>query len=413
MASRDSVRIASFTRIDAKMLRRTLRPGSNRVTMQKRAMDTEFTPHDPVPVGARDRFAAVYRVLDDAIAAGAFPGCAFGVLAGGKVVLEDALGRFTYDEGAPAVTAETVYDVASLTKVVATTAAAMLLYQRDLLLLDTPVGELLPGFVVGRAPGEHARYVKLRHLLAHNSGLPGYVEFFRTATTPSALLRACLELPLEAEPGARAEYSDPGFILLGKALEVCTRESLASWVHREVFLPLGLAATGFCPLPGARPAIPPTEEDTALRRRRIQGEVQDENAWLLKGAAGHAGLFSNVPDLLRFAGEILAAGGATGLEGNKPRLFDAATIALFAQRQGPEGSSRALGWDTPSQDSSAGRHFSPRSIGHLGFSGCSLWIDLDAVVAVALLSNRTWPDRKSQLIREVRPAFHEAVRAAL
>ena len=363
--------------------------------------------------GHGGRFASVYQVLNDAIAACAFPGCAFGVLAGGEIVLQDALGHFTYDKGAPAVTAETVYDVASLTKVVATTAAAMLLYQRGRLDLDTPLGELLPGFVVGRVPGDYARHVKLRHLLAHNSGLPGYVEFFRTAANPSALLRTCLELPVEAEPSTRAEYSDPGFILLGKALEVLTSEHLASWVRRRVFRPLGMAATSFCPPPAARLSIPPTEEDTALRHRRIQGEVQDENAWLLRGAAGHAGVFSNVPDLLRFAREILDARSETGSETGKPCHFDRATVQLFAQRQGPEGSSRALGWDTPSGNSSSGRQFSPRSIGHLGYSGCSLWIDLEARIAVVLLSNRTWPNRQCQLIREVRPAFHDAVRESL
>jgi CubicO group peptidase (beta-lactamase class C family) len=376
-------------------------------------MESKITPQGHSLTGSHDRFAAVYQVLRDAIARRAFPGCAFGVLArtnsGSEVALQDALGHFTYDEGAPAVTPKTIYDVASLTKVAATTVAAMLLNQRGLLDLDTPLGELLPGFVVGRAAGDLARHVKLRHLLAHNSGLPGYVEFFRTVATPSALFRACLELPLEADPGARAEYSDPGFILLGKALEVFTREYLATWLQREVYQPLGMAATGFCPTPAMQPAIPPTEEDTTLRHRRIQGEVQDENAWLLKGAGGHAGLFSNIPNLLRLAQEILEAGAETG----KPHLFDTATIDRFAQRQSPEGSSRALGWDTPSKNSSSGRHFSRRSIGHLGFSGCSLWIDLDAGVAVALLSNRTWPDRQSQLIREIRPAFHDAVREAL
>ena len=379
-------------------------------------METETIPPAASVARSRGRFAAVYRVLNDAIAARAFPGCAFGVLAGGEIVLQDALGRFTYDQGASAVCADTVYDVASLTKVVATTAAAMLLCQRGLLDLDTPLGDLLPGFVVGRAPDGRARRVKLRHLLAHNSGLPGYVEFFRTARTPAALFRACLELPLEAEPGARAEYSDPGFILLGKALEVCTREYLTTWVSREVFQPLGLAATCFCPPSAARLSIPPTEEDTTLRFRRIQGEVQDEHAWLLKGAGGHAGLFSNVPDLLRFASVILNAGPEAESQTGKPRLFDPATVQVFAQRQGPEGSSRALGWDTPSENSLSGRHFSARSIGHLGFSGCSLWIDLEAGIAVALLSNRTWPDRPAaadQLIREVRPAFHDAVREAL
>ncbi len=360
----------------------------------------------------QDRFARVYKVLSEAMTARAFPGCAFGVYAGGEVVLQDALGRFTYDDDAPLVTATTAYDVASLTKVMATTAAAMLLYQRGQLDLETPLGELLPGFVVGRSTAEQARHVRLRHLLAHNSGLPGYVALFRTAATPAALLRACLQLPLEAGPGTRAEYSDPGFILLGKALDVLTREYLATWVRRELYDPLGLSATGFCPPASARPLIPPTENDTSFRRRRIQGEVQDEHAWLLQGAGGHAGLFSNVPDILRFAQAILE-GLQPQTTAEIPRLFEAATIETFAERQKPDGSSRALGWDTPSQESSAGQHFSPHSIGHLGYSGCSLWIDLDAGVAVVLLTNRTWPDRQSQLIREVRPAFHDAVRMAL
>lgn len=380
------------------------------------AMVTELSPSGSSAERDGGRFAPAWRVLEGAIAARAFPGCAFGALAGNEIVLQGALGHLTYDEGAPKVLPETAYDIASLTKVVATTAAAMLLFQRGLLDLDTPLGELLPGFVVGRAPGDLARHVKLRHLLAHNSGLPGYVEFYRTATTPAALFRACLELPLEAKPGVRAEYSDPGFILLGKALEVRTREYLATWVRHEIFEPIWLSATGFCPPPSARPGIPPTEEDRSLRHRRIQGEVQDEHAWLLKGAAGHAGLFSNVPDLLRFAREILKASSGASSASVQFGLFEPATVDLFAQRQGPDGSSRALGWDTPSANSSAGRFFSTRSIGHLGYSGCSLWIDLEAHVAVVLLTNRTWPDRtavSTQLIREVRPVFHDAVREAL
>jgi len=376
-------------------------------------MEIVHSPPDPSPAGSRARFVSVYRVLSGAIASRAFPGCAFGVLAKGATVLQDVLGRFTYEDDTPVVTAETVYDVASLTKVAATTAAAMLLCQRGQLNLEMPLAELLPGFVAGRTPGAPARRVTLRHLLAHNSGLPGTVEFFRTCATPSELLKTCLELPLEAEPGTRAEYSDPGFILLGKALEALLGESLVSWVNREVFRPLKMAATGFCPPPEARPSIPPTEEDATLRHRRIQGEVQDENAWLLQGVAGHAGLFSNVPDLLRLADEILAAESKTPREAARPRLFDPATVELFAQRQGPEGTSRALGWDTPSNNSSSGRYFSPRSIGHLGFSGCSLWIDMEAGVAAVLLTNRTWPDRQCQLIRAVRPAFHDAVREAL
>jgi CubicO group peptidase (beta-lactamase class C family) len=132
----------------------------------------------------------------------------------------------------------------------------------------------------------------------------------------------------------------------------------------------------------------------------------------MRGIAGHAGLFSNVPDLLRFSRVILAAG-YSGPNTAADPLFSRNTVERFAERQDPEGSSRALGWDTPSKDSSAGHHFSQHSIGHLGYSGCSLWIDLDASIAVVLLTNRTWPDRKTQLIREVRPAFHDAIREAL
>src|ERR1700723_56348 len=373
------------------------------------AMVEQISP----PFGSGERFSEAYRVLHNAISAQAFPGCAFGVLAGGDLVLEGALGRFTYEADSPEVTPETVYDVASLTKVVVTTSAAMLLWKRGQLDLDTPLGELLPGFVVGREAKEHARLIRLEHLLAHNSGLPRYVEFYRTITTPAALYRACLELPIQAEPGTRAEYSDPGFILLGKALEVLTGESIAPWARREVLWPLGMLASGFCPAPARRSSVPPTEEDTALRHRRIQGEVQDENAWLLKGAAGHPGLFSNVPALLRFAEAILNAGPRRSATQEPGGLFEAATIERFAERQLPQGGSRALGWDTPSEKSSSGSHFSAHSIGHLGYSGCSLWIDLECRIAVVLLTNRTWPDRQNQLIREVRPAFHDAIRAAL
>jgi CubicO group peptidase (beta-lactamase class C family) len=357
-------------------------------------------------------FAPVYQVLAHAIGARAFPGCAFGAYAQGKVVLQGALGGSTYDTDAFPIAPETVYDIASISKVVATTTAAMILAERGALEIDTPLGDLLPGFVVGRSSGERARHITIRHLLAHNSGLPGYVELFRNARTQEDLVRACLQLPIEAEPGTRAEYSDPGFILLGKALEALMRESLATWVRREIFTPLQLRSTDYVPAPARRDLIPPTEEDQGFRHRRIQGEVQDENAWVLKGVAGHAGVFSNVPDLLRFAGSVLTAA-RNDERSSDPKLFSSQTLERFAERQGPAGSSRALGWDTPSENSSAGAHFSSRSIGHLGYSGCSLWIDLDAEIAIVLLTNRTWPDRKSQLIREVRPAFHDAVREAL
>jgi len=374
---------------------------------------TQTEAHSEIadPAANTGRFAAIYKVLQDALDSRAFPGCAFGVLSEGEVVLSDALGGFTFEDDTSAVRPATPFDIASLTKVVSTTAVAMLLFQSGQLDLDTPLGELLPGFIVGREDAALRRRITLRNLLAHNSGLPGYAGFYRTASTPAALFRACLELPIETIPGERAEYSDPGFILLGKALEVLTHESLADSALKQVFSPLGMTSTVFRPSGELRRSIPPTEIDTTFRHRTIQGEVQDENAWVLDGIAGHAGLFSNVPDLLRFAGEIIDGLGTAGKSASP--LFSAETIRTFCERQSPVGSSRALGWDTPSGESSAGRHFSRHSIGHLGYSGCSIWIDLDASLAAILLTNRTWPDRQSQAIRHVRPAFHDAVRESL
>jgi CubicO group peptidase (beta-lactamase class C family) len=363
-------------------------------------------------MGAAGRFASAYRILSQAIAGGAFPGCTFGVLAAG-VAYSGALGRFTYEQDSPAVLPETVYDVASLTKVVATTAAAMLMVERGRMDLDSPLARWLPAFAEGRKPADPALGVTLRHLLAHNSGLPGYVEFFRTAGSPDQLLDVCLKLPLGAAPGERAEYSDPGFILLGKALEACAGEDLARFTSREIYGPSGMSSTGFCPPAELRNFIPPTEYDRTFRRRRIQGEVQDENAWLLGGVAGHAGLFSSTLDLLRFAARILSGASQDHAPREVNALFSHEIVERFARLQPPQGSSRALGWDTPSENSSTGRHFSARSIGHLGYSGCSLWIDLDARIAAVLLTNRTWPDRSSQAIRQIRPAFHDALREAL
>jgi CubicO group peptidase (beta-lactamase class C family) len=168
--------------------------------------------------------------------------------------------------------------------------------------------------------------------------------------------------------------------------------------------------TCFCPENARRTSIPPTEDDRSFRHRIVQGEVHDENASVMGGVAGHAGLFSNALDPLRLAACMLANGRT--LSGS--RLFSAQTVALFAEpsRQ-PPGTSRALGWDTPSVPSSSGTLFSQRSIGHLGFTGNSLWIDPDASIAVTLLTNRTWPDRSNQAIRELRPRFHDALRREL
>jgi CubicO group peptidase (beta-lactamase class C family) len=388
-------------------------------------------PPTNVPAGVlastrnqRERFAAAYSVLETAVANHAFPGAAFGVLLDGKILVLDGVGRFTYDPESPAVTPMTVYDLASVTKAMATTAAAMLLYGRGDLDLDLLVGDLLPAFAIGAqvrsAWHRERRRITLRHLLAHSSGLPAYARLFEANRTPYALLEACLTMPLEASPGTRAEYSDIGFILLGKALEVITREPLDAFCAREIFAPLALSATRYQPPTSWRALIPPTVNDQTFRGRIIQGEVHDENCYVLGGVSGHAGLFSNALDVLLYASNIISSNGtSTARTPSQTRpqsgpLFNPATIQIFASRRNPPpDSSRALGWDTPSGESSSGHHFGPQSIGHLGYTGTSLWIDLAQGLAIVLLTNRTWPDRSTQAIRAVRPAFHDAVIEAL
>ena len=354
----------------------------------------------------RTRFAAAHAVLEEAVRDRNIPGAAYGVLLDGEVIALDAVGRFTYDADSPQLIPETVFDLASVTKVMATTSLAMLLFDRGILDLDTAVGEILPGFVIGRAPGSGKERVTLRMLLAHSSGLPAYARLFEQHTTANSLLRACLQMPLEAAPESRAEYSDIGFILLGKALEVLAGEHLATICQREIFTPLGLTSTCFCPPAAMRSQIPPTENDTTFHKRVIQGEVHDEHAFVLGGCGGHAGLFANVLDVLRFAACILSEGRTL----SRSQLFQPATVHTFATRQSsPPGTSRALGWDTPTAPSSSGKHFPASSIGHLGYTGTSLWIDRERKLAVVLLTNRTWPDRSNKSIQQIRPAFHDAV----
>ncbi len=364
--------------------------------------------HDRVPrlVPAFERqdaqFARAFDVLREGIAEQAFPGASVAITHRGNLIALKALGRFAYGGHSPEVTTESIYDLASLTKVVATTPVAMILYDRGLLDLDAPAFSIVPEF----ASNDPRRgQVTVRMLLAHSSGLPAYVKLFETARTRDELLRAAFTTRFASEPGGTAEYSDIGFIVLGVLLERIAADSLSTFCEFEVFGPLGMTHTGYCPPNALRRRIPPTVDDMEFRGRSIQGEVNDENAWVMGGVAGHAGVFATADDVARFA-ECMLAGG-------RP-ITRPETVALFTRREAsPAGTSRALGWDTPSQPSQSGKHFSPRSFGHLGYTGTSLWIDPERKLSVTLLTNRTWPDRGSQLIKQFRPRFHDAVVEAL
>lgn len=322
-----------------------------------------------------------------------------------------AFGRFTFDAASPEVTPETIFDLASVSKVVATTTMAALLYERGLLDL-----EMLLTSVVSEFAGDDPRRdeVTLHMLLAHSSGLPAYEKMFLRAESRDALLAAAAAVPLAHDQGTHAEYSDVGFILLGQALERLADDSLDHFAQHEIFGPLGLAHTTFTPPHAWRNQIAPTANDQYFRHRLIQGEVQDENASVMGGVAGHAGVFSTAHDLAAFATAMMVTGPGSREESDTRRLLRPETLALFTRRESsPDGTSRALGWDTPSQPSQSGRHLSPGSYGHLGYTGTSLWIDPARELSIVLLTNRTWPDCANQSIKEIRPRVHDAIVEAL
>jgi serine-type D-Ala-D-Ala carboxypeptidase len=360
----------------------------------------------PIPASHCDEqarvFSPAFEVLADAIGKRAFPGASVAVTDGGKLVALNSFGRFTYQASAPAVESNTIFDLASVTKVVATTSMAMILNERAVLDLEMPVAGILTKF---RGDDSRRERVTFRHLLAHSSGLPAYEKLFLGATDQDECLSAAFSVPLKYAPGVHVEYTDIGFIVLGAALERIANEPLDRFCQREVFEPLGMSHTTYNPPACSKTQIPPTADDRTFRERIIQGEVQDENASVLGGVAGHAGLFSNAPDMATFAEAILNGGGPIA----RPE-----TVEVFTERQtSPPGTTRALGWDMPSGLSQSGSYFSPSSFGHLGYTGASLWIDPERRITVTLLTNRTWPDASNQAIRDVRRQFHDQVIKAL
>ena len=343
-------------------------------------------------------FSNAFDLIRQAIADHAFPSASVAVTHMGNLVCLKTFGRYTYEPNSPEVTTASIFDLASVTKVVATTSMAMIFYERGLLDLDLPVVAVVAEFA-GEDPRRDA--VTLRMLLAHSSGLPAYEKLFLRAHTRDELFAAACAVPLTANPGARAEYSDIGFIILGVALERIAEESIGHVCQREVFGPLAMTQTAFNPPPVWRTATVPTMNDQSFRHRIIQGEVQDENASVMGGVAGHAGVFSTAQDIAVFAQAMLNRG--------RP-LLRPETLAVFTRRESsPPGTSRALGWDTPSAPSQSGKYFSAGSFGHLGYSGTSLWIDPERQLSITLLTNRTWPDCSNQAIQQVRPKVHDAI----
>lgn len=351
-------------------------------------------PPPPVPP-ADDPVAGLRAYLAREVEAGAFPGGVALVGHRGRVVFTHAFGRYGEDDSRP-VTDSTVYDLASLTKVVGLTTATMLMVDGGRLDLEAPVTQYVPEFALG-ARGR----VRIRHLLLHDSGLPAWRPLFQEADDAAGALALALTTPLDTTPGSRYVYSDIGAIALTAAVERAAGEPLDVFLARAVFGPLRMRSTRFLPPTDWADRIAPTERDP-WRGRVLRGEVHDENAARLGGVSGHAGLFSTAPDLARFAFWLLDL-----YHGRRPAAGPVVPwplVRAFTTRYGePAGSSRALGWDTPSEGSSGGPCLSPESFGHTGFTGTSIWIDPRRELVVILLTNRVHPTRDNDLIRRVRP----------
>jgi beta-N-acetylhexosaminidase len=365
----------------------------------------------PGPAALNSKLQPAFDVLDRAVASDAFPG---GVLALGvsNDLVIHPFGKMTRDAKASGVSADTIYDLASLTKVLATTTGAMILSQQKRLDLDAPISRYLPEWLdaanLDANPGWRSQ-VTVRMLLLHDSGLPAHRDFYKQAKGHDAVLALVASEPLVHEPGKQVEYTDLGFILLGEIVERLTGEPLGEFARSHIFAPLGMSDTLYNPPAGLRSRIAPTENDIDFRRRLLIGEVHDENAWALGGVSGNAGLFSTAGDVAIFA-QMLLNGGIYAHR----RVVSRATVQQFVARQSIGDSARTLGWDVPTPPtSSAGQYFSSNSFGHTGFTGTSLWIDPERDLFVILLTNRVNPTRANEQIRQVRPALHDAIMASL
>ena len=371
-------------------------------------------------------FQAVDNAFQEAVTQGVFPGAVVLVSQEQSVVYEKAFGhRSLLPEKSP-LAVETIFDLASLTKPLATTIAVMLLVREKKIRLDDQVTRLLPSYgVLGKS------LTTFRQLLAHTAGLPAWKPYYeeiikseksgRINFTVSRAAKSFVyeqihrDKPLSA-PGSQSLYSDLGFMILGEAVETLTGNTLDRFCQEKIFKPVGMRATGFVDLTLLRTRrlqpiadmIAPTE-NCPWRKKILCGEVHDDNAYAMGGVAGHAGLFSSARDIHA----LLVRLNQCRL-GKDDFLPQSLVEEFLAKDSSNPQSTFALGWDTPTPgQSSSGSLFSPRSVGHLGFTGCSIWWDLEKNCHVVLLTNRVHPTRKNEKIKEFRPQIHDLIMKAL
>ncbi|MEE8147036.1 MAG: glycoside hydrolase family 3 N-terminal domain-containing protein [Longimicrobiales bacterium] len=383
---------------------------------------------DPETVGMdADRLREIDALVAEAIADSASPGAVLAIARHGRFVRLRGYGKLDWAESARSADPRSIYDVASLTKVVGTTTAAMLLVDEGRLDLDAPVVDYLPWWAAGDPAKER---VTVRHLLLHRAGLPPFRTFFLEMEGRDAYMGAIAGLELDYEPGTQTVYSDIGFMTLAFIIERVSGQGLDEFLASGVWDRLGMGDTGFRPAATLKNRIAPTEVDEVFRNMHVHGVVHDENAYAMGGVAGHAGLFSTASDLALLAQTLLDGGDLAGCEPRAAgdggdaericavgvtgsyRLVTEETVRLFTERFDSQAS-RALGWDTSSDRSSAGDYFTRGAFGHTGFTGTSIWIDPELDMFVVLLTNRVNPTRNNDKHVPLRRAIHDGAALAI
>ncbi len=344
-------------------------------------------------------FSNVNELMEQAISDSVFPG---GVLLFGidnNFLFSKAFGHYTYDKTSTPVSTNSIFDLASVSKVVGTTSAAMILVDRGKLNLDEKVITYLPEF-----NNNGKNKITIRNLLLHNSGLPAFKKYYDEFSTAEEVINDIMNLEPIYEPGTKYIYSDLGMITLQKVIERISGKSLDKFLDENLFKPLGMNLTMYNPPNKMKQNCVPTELDDFWRMRLLQGEVHDERAYMLNGVAGHAGLFSTAEDLSKFVRMLLDGG-----KYNDKQIISKNIIDKWTAKQ-TEQSDRGLGWDTKSKEkSSSGKYFSMNSFGHTGYTGTSIWVDKNKKLFVILLTNRVHPTRKNRKIIEFRPTIHDAI----
>lgn len=366
-----------------------------------RRLDDGLPTAMPAAVGmSAERMLTIDRIVNRGVTAGGYPGASVVVGRKGYAVFSRGFGTLDWRPGSAAVTPDqTVYDLASLTKVVATTTSIMILYDQGKLELDTPISRYLPSFTGGLRDA-----VTISHLLTHRAGLPAGLELWRKYNSPAAAREAVLAAPVRNVPGKVYEYSDLGPMLLAFIVEAVSGESFADFATSRIFQPLGMNKTGFRPAANLASRIAPTEVSPP-RGYPLRGEVHDENAYRLGGVAGHAGLFSTAADLSVFAQMLLQGGHYANV-----RLVSDSTVARFTRRTAGR---RALGWDTCEGEGGCGQYMTSRAFGHTGYTGTSLWLDPDHDMFVIMLSNRVHAPKARRAATVIMDVRHDLADAAV